>query len=470
MSKSERWPVAACLILGTALLFPLAGDASGSCPVPSGTCDVANVGDLLASCHSTVCNLGFTTMRLQIGGPNSRSSEGCSNPALLGDGFPAASIVDFTFDGITAAAGDPSLPDLRIRLRNSSCTSTITAIYFNAGPNVASLANLSVSGAITTWNLAFEEATSVMGTGFGADGFGRFDAVIYNGDNPSPQGGNPFELTAGGELVFTVDVIAAGGAPVSVCDFNSELSITPPGSIENRRNIVGRYQAGPQGGSAFIGPCSPPLLVELESFDVTPLDGAVKVAWATRSEIENQGFNVIREEALRRGSQNVNVSLIPGRGDSLTGVRYEFTDATAVNGVAYRYYLEDIDFADLNTINGPRVAIANPQNPRVRLLAPDYGQEISDVRLLRFSLDTAERGRLTLQVSADPTFRTRTLNVYVGSSRTSVILGASESRQIAEMAAGAEGHLYWRVRTSSASTAGSDSQTYRFRILSSGSR
>jgi hypothetical protein len=431
-------------------------------------CTVPGVGDLLEQCHSVQCNPGAAQSRVQLGGPSSRSSEddqgpGFNNPALLSSGHPAAGLVDFTLG--------PGPNQVSVRVTNSSCESSITAVYFNVSGDVSSLGPLHVpvAGASTTWNLGFNRAVEGdNNTGFKADGFGRFDAVIYNG-NLSPNGGNPDEILAGDSLTFVIDYVPAGG--VDACDFTSDISITPPGSTDNRRNVVGRYQAGPQDGSAYIGPCSPPLLVELASLSAGPSDRSVRVEWETRSEIDNQGFNVIRGEVLRRGSGYVNATIIPGRGDAFSGHRYEFTDTSAVNGVAYKYYLEDVDLSGLNNLHGPRVAIPNPENPRIRLSSPAYGEEIVDGRRLRFAIESSERGRLILQVSADPTFAGRRVDLAAAGGRGEVVVGSSDRRRIRELADEADGHLYWRVvRASAGAAEGSDSPTFRFRLLDTEAR
>jgi hypothetical protein len=432
-------------------------------------CTIPGFGDLLQQCNSVTCDPGDPLSRVQIGGPGSRSSEdeqgpGFNDPALLSSGHPVAGLVEF--------APGPGMNQVSVKVTNSSCESSITAIYFNVSLDVSSLGPLHtpVTGASTNWSLGFNRA--VVGdnnTGFKADGFGRFDAVIYNGNNLSPNGGDPDEILAGDSLTFIIDYVPAGS--VDACDFTSDISITPPGSIDNRRNVVGRYQAGPMDGSAYIGPCSPPLLVELAGLSARPSDRSVRVEWETRSEIDNQGFNVIRDEILKRGSRLVNETLIAGRGDAFSGQRYELTDRSAVNGVAYKYYLEDIDFSGLNTIHGPRVAIPNPESPRIRLSSPAYGEEIADGRRLRFGIESSERGRLTLQVSADPTFAGRRLDLAAAGGRSEVVPGMSDFRRIKELSAEADGHLYWRVvRASAAAQDGSDSPTFRFRLVDTEAR
>jgi hypothetical protein len=297
-----------------------------------------------------------------------------------------------------------------------------------------------------------------------APGFGLFDVAIYNG-NMTPNGGDKDEIQAGDTFTFVMDIVPAGAA-VDVCDFISENSIIPPGSPCNTlRNVVARYQAGPVGDeSGVIGPCSPELAVELVDFRVAPGDRQVRVSWETASEIDNAAFNVLRREKIRGASEIVNALAIPARGNTLEGQRYEFLDATAVNGVEYEYSLEDVDNSGRNTFHGPRRVIANPETALIQLVSPAYGGETSARG--RFAFATELKGRVELQISADPTFRDRSLSVLTGAGRRSeVILGTSEIRQVEEMARGSAGVLYWRVLARDSSSSGrSNSSTFMFRL------
>jgi hypothetical protein len=101
----------------------------------------------------------------------------------------------------------------------------------------------------------------------------------------------------------------------------------------------------------------------------------------------------------------------------------------------------------------------------VRLQSPVYGEEIAAADRLRFQIETGEKGRLTLQVSGDPTFAGGVLEVPA-QGRREIRLSASETRRLTDMAAGSGGHLYWRVRGAQGSADGSDSATFIFKLTS----
>ena len=90
-----------------------------------------------------------------------------------------------------------------------------------------------------------------------------------------------------------------------------------------------------------------PLPVELASF--RPLrdkaTGAVTIRWATESELNNAGFNILRSESKTGAFQVVNVKgIIPGHGTTSEKHTYEWTDTTAKPNVVYYYQIEDVSF------------------------------------------------------------------------------------------------------------------------------
>ena len=86
-----------------------------------------------------------------------------------------------------------------------------------------------------------------------------------------------------------------------------------------------------------------PLPVELSSFHSERSEaGAVLITWATESELNNAGFNILRSETRDGVFQIINPTLIPGAGTSGENHIYSFTDTTAKSNVIYYYRIEDI--------------------------------------------------------------------------------------------------------------------------------
>jgi hypothetical protein len=93
---------------------------------------------------------------------------------------------------------------------------------------------------------------------------------------------------------------------------------------------------------------SSPTAVTLSSFTArTASDNAasrVTLNWTTATEIKTAGFNLYRSERADGPYTRINVQLIPGSGDSLTGGKYEYQDTKVVVGQTYYYQLEDVEF------------------------------------------------------------------------------------------------------------------------------
>jgi len=105
-------------------------------------------------------------------------------------------------------------------------------------------------------------------------------------------------------------------------------------------------------GFLFIGLGRPanadvPLAVGLTSFDVFPLDNAVRLEWKTETEIGTVAFIIKRAVT---GSNNfvwlTNLGIsgyIISEGGPDSGYDYVVTDNTAVNGITYTYQLYEIE-------------------------------------------------------------------------------------------------------------------------------
>ena len=88
-----------------------------------------------------------------------------------------------------------------------------------------------------------------------------------------------------------------------------------------------------------------PLPVALESFGVSGYTASgVVLTWATASEIDNAGFNVLRREGREGVFRVVTPVLIAGAGTTGERSTYTFTDTTAKSGVLYFYQIEEVSF------------------------------------------------------------------------------------------------------------------------------
>lgn len=122
--------------------------------------------------------------------------------------------------------------------------------------------------------------------------------------------------------------------------------------VLSKPRVAGQVTYGLKGGTepALLGTttgpiCDVPMAVTLLDSSLTPGKGGVLVQWETASEVDNLGFFLYRSRTndintAARITEQMIYSQAPG---SIMGAKYAYTDATAMAGVTYYYWLEDID-------------------------------------------------------------------------------------------------------------------------------
>ncbi|MFC1889431.1 right-handed parallel beta-helix repeat-containing protein [Thermodesulfobacteriota bacterium] len=96
-----------------------------------------------------------------------------------------------------------------------------------------------------------------------------------------------------------------------------------------------------------------PDLVEMASFTALEVPEGVLVLWVTLSEIDNEGFRVLRAEDEGGGYASISGPLIPSAGGPTWGSAYEFVDVDVSVGETWFYKLEAIDLYGNSTLFGP---------------------------------------------------------------------------------------------------------------------
>ena len=88
------------------------------------------------------------------------------------------------------------------------------------------------------------------------------------------------------------------------------------------------------------------LPVQLSSFSPrrNTSTGIVTIEWATESELNNAGFNILRSETKKGEFKVINVKIIQGAGTTSEKQNYSYIDTTAKPNVAYYYQIEDVSF------------------------------------------------------------------------------------------------------------------------------
>ncbi|MBN1592585.1 MAG: right-handed parallel beta-helix repeat-containing protein [Candidatus Coatesbacteria bacterium] len=116
--------------------------------------------------------------------------------------------------------------------------------------------------------------------------------------------------------------------------------------------------------------------IELVSFEAKANRQAIKVTWETATEIDNAGFNLYRVESGERSTaRKLNDRMIPAKGSTAEGAKYEFIDSDIRPGTTYEYYLIDIATDGRMSVHGPVEAefTVLPMDPIRRDVLPNRG-------------------------------------------------------------------------------------------------
>lgn len=99
-------------------------------------------------------------------------------------------------------------------------------------------------------------------------------------------------------------------------------------------------------------PTGSPTAITLLYFQARAEKGdSVTLTWETATEIDNAGFNLYRTRQKNGAYTKINDTLIPARGDAVSGANYSYID-TPGKGTFY-YNLEDLDYKGVGTMHGP---------------------------------------------------------------------------------------------------------------------
>ncbi|MEL6824225.1 MAG: FlgD immunoglobulin-like domain containing protein, partial [Calditrichota bacterium] len=203
----------------------------------------------------------------------------------------------------------------------------------------------------------------------------------------------------------------------SIINTNSTTSLTiRPGSnaigfFENSQNEPNTGVINNQTLSSTAGIDDEPLPVSLGSFSAQSLQDGIVLNWATESEANNLGFDVLRSNNENEGYEIIssyqNNTELEGQGNSLVRNEYAYTDQWVIEGETYWYRLVDIDFTGIRTEHPPLSikysADVNPVTsdiPTRYQLYPNYPNPFNPETILRFDIPLLEDGpqptRLTI--------------------------------------------------------------------------
>lgn len=185
-------------------------------------------------------------------------------------------------------------------------------------------------------------------------------------------------------------------------------------------------------------------VVELSYFRAKSLDSRVVLEWGTGSELDNEGFNILRSEKEDSGYFQINPFLIHSKGETGFGAEYSFTDYNVRNGVTYYYFLEDIDIYGKSTLHGPVSATPND----IMLIWPLEGEPVS-LDSPFFNWRSLSHNYFKVDISFKTGFPDSDTLSFPKDGWTSnqyLLLRPEQWMMVLRRAQVMGGHLYWRVR------------------------
>jgi uncharacterized repeat protein (TIGR01451 family) len=268
-----------------------------------------------------------------------------------------------TNDPTTPAPGDPTITPV-------SAAPILTAekraiLYTDANGNGVPSVNDTILYVITIANSGTISATGVV-----YNDTPDIITTLVAGSVKSSQGSVTKGNTAGDtSLSVNIGVIPAG-ASVTISYL---VTINSPfvRSVILNQGTVTSYELPPvptdDPSTAIPGDPTtvviPPgqTAISLASFTATRHANGVAINWVTTAEINTWGFHLYRSaDSSRAGAVRITTTIIPGQGRGQGGAAYSWLDRDARPGVAYSYWLQEVEVNGTTHEYGPATAGSAP--------------------------------------------------------------------------------------------------------------
>jgi len=203
--------------------------------------------------------------------------------------------------------------------------------------------------------------------------------IDYTGNGPGS--GSALSTTANGDMICSVTVQIADASQSSqlAWDQTNSAMVTT-----NFTNVTSIYQANI---SNILLP------VELTSFIALAQGRTVNLSWATKTEINNSGFDVERQAvstnpAVAATATWAKVGNVTGKGTTNTQQNYSFSDVVKEAG-SYNYRLKQIDRSG-NFTYSSEVAVKATLSPEDYKLSQNYPNPFNPSTKFDFAMKTSE--------------------------------------------------------------------------------
>ena len=105
--------------------------------------------------------------------------------------------------------------------------------------------------------------------------------------------------------------------------------------------------------------CEKPTAIRLSSFNVTQQNEQNLIFWTTGTEIDTEGFHILRSTFPGGPYSRITPSMVASTGSAYSGGRYSFVDTSVEDGENYYYKLEEVDNKGSIAQYGPVAAVAD---------------------------------------------------------------------------------------------------------------
>ncbi|MGA9120916.1 MAG: T9SS type A sorting domain-containing protein [Bacteroidota bacterium] len=230
--------------------------------------------------------------------------------------------------------------------------------YNNLSPTTVSLGPVSVP-ARSYYLIRFAGSPSNLGSDLITQDADAGNVVLPGGNSGDAAVGvvmlysvNPNSPTSCNVTTGLLDKLSYGGFIWTNCYEGTQSALYTDGTHALQRKVVnGNAQDTDNNSNDFIlvaptprNSGSVPLPVQMVNVAaVYTSDRDVKISWSTISEIDNYGFTVERRSGNDATFVTLPGSFQSGHGTTLQTYQYTFTDASALEGVAYQYRIKQTD-------------------------------------------------------------------------------------------------------------------------------